>query len=675
MIQRFEPRSLSAALPPEPSVSLPLRFLHSLSQAFSSSTLYSASHPARQRAVRSAYDTLRLLQAEDDHPSFSFLGRDVIYGYDAVRELRDWDWSARLAAAGIQRIEIAGDVTRDDFEIFIEEILVRLTGGTAAVIAGATSVNGGEQVSGAPLPPPPRQLAIRFGAIGVQGAAKSSLNSELPKGNAEFTLREEASTIRYIHAEVTESGSVPMAEAEAVIRSLSVALHSDGRILIPLLRMKSFDQYTTTHSINVAVLTMALAEAMGHSPRDVRTLGVAGLLHDLGKVRVPPEILTKPGSLSPEERELLERHPGDGARLILNSDSKLTVPAAVAWEHHIMINGGGYPHRHFARECHYASTIVHVCDVFDALHTDRPYRDAWPAAKALHYIERRAGREFDPIITAAFIALMRKNERGVGIVDEQTPVGPSAEGGPPNRASSGAVVVTEAQKRASSGTPVVTQPPNRTSNGATIVKTGTPTGTPAIPRNGTPTSTTAVARSGTPSGVSVIRSPGTPTSVPTIPRTGTPSSTAAIARTGTPASAPAIPKTDTPTNTPTIPRTATPNGTSAIGTPETPTSDPAIPKAAIPIDLPTSAKVGTPTGSPTIASPVVATAAPPVAPTTAQTTPATNTTTQSPPTSAATAGTPATTLDSALNNTAASTPSDTPTGTNNPTPATPPPAA
>jgi putative nucleotidyltransferase with HDIG domain len=400
-------------------VSLPLRFLHALSQAFSASTLYAPTHPARQRSVRTAFDTLRLLQAEDDHPSFSFLGRDVIYGYDAVRELRDWDWSTRLAAAGIQRIEVAGDITREDFDSFINDIQARLTGSGGGAAAATPGQSSGTAA-------PSRQPAIRFGAIGVQGAARSGLITELPKGIAEFTLREEASTIRYIHEEVTAAGSVPMAEAEAVVRSLSVALHADGRILIPMLRMKSFDQYTTTHSINVAVLTMALAEAMGHSPRDVRTLGVSGLLHDLGKVRVPKEILTKPGSLSPEERELLERHPGDGARLILNSDSKLTVPAAVAWEHHIMINGGGYPHRHFARECHYASTLVHVCDVFDALHTDRPYRDAWPAAKALHYIERRAGREFDPIIAAAFISLMRQNERAVGVVDEQTPVGQSA---------------------------------------------------------------------------------------------------------------------------------------------------------------------------------------------------------------------------------------------------------
>ena len=390
-----------------------VQFLHSLSQALSASTLYASAHPACQRAVKASYEALRILQSQDDTPSFSFLDHDVVYGYDSLRELRDWEWALRLASIGIQRIEIVGDVRPEDFQIFIDEVHTRLATPANAAAAAAAANNG--------VPDRSQQSAIRYGAIGIQGAVRDgvtgTLIQELP-----FTLQEEAEAVRYIHAEVTERGTVPMVEAEAVIRSLSIALHADGKLLVPLLRMKAFDQYTTTHSINVALLSMALAEALGHSPRDIRTLGVAGLLHDLGKVRVPLEILTKPGSLSPEEREILERHPSDGARIILNSDSKLTLPAAVSFEHHIMINGGGYPRRHFARDCHYASTVVHVCDVYDALHTDRPYRAAWPSAKALHYIERRAEREFDQTIAGTFIALMRKNERAVFFVDEATPV-------------------------------------------------------------------------------------------------------------------------------------------------------------------------------------------------------------------------------------------------------------
>ncbi len=225
-----------------------------------------------------------------------------------------------------------------------------------------------------------------------------------------------------MHGEVGDRGTLPMIEAEMVVRSLSIALHADGRLLIPLLRLKAFDQYTTTHSINVAVLAMALAEALGHVPRDVRAIGICGLLHDLGKVRVPPQILTKPGELTEEEREILERHPAEGARIILNSDKALGLQAAVAYEHHIMLDGRGYPRRHFSRDCHYASMLVHVCDVFDALHTDRPYRPAWSSSDALAYIERRSGAEFDPSIAEAFAGLMRRNHGALGTIDGETPV-------------------------------------------------------------------------------------------------------------------------------------------------------------------------------------------------------------------------------------------------------------
>ena len=388
----------------------PIRFLHELSRALAASSLYGEQHPARRKAVQTSYDALQLLLAEDEDPSFSFLGRDVVYGYDALRELKDWEWSERFAAMGVQRIEIVGDVSQEDFTIFIEAVHARLVASTTGGSANGGASNGSAP-AGVPALATSRQMSIRFGAIGVQGAATGGGVAVPSLPDVPISLEEESEAIGYIHSQVAGEGIVPLVEAEAVVRSLSVALHTDGRLLIPLLRLKSFDQYTTTHSINVSILSMALAEALGHTPRDVRTLGVAGLLHDLGKVRVPPEILSKSGSLSPEERELLERHPTDGARIILNSDRKLTLPAAVAFEHHIMINGGGYPHRHFSRDCHHASTIVHVCDVYDALYTDRPYRAAWPSAKALHYIERRADREFDTAVATAFIALMRKNER------------------------------------------------------------------------------------------------------------------------------------------------------------------------------------------------------------------------------------------------------------------------
>ena len=203
--------------------------------------------------------------------------------------------------------------------------------------------------------------------------------------------------------QVQSNSSVPILEAEAVVRSLTLAMHGDQRMVLPLLKLKEFDQYTTTHALNVSVLSMGLAESLGCRPREIRAIGVAGLLHDIGKTRIPIEVLTKPGKLTDEERLIMNAHPVDGARLILQSEEDLDLAATVAYEHHIMLDGGGYPALHYRRECTLASRLVHVCDVYDALSTKRPYRDAWPSEKTLAYLEERAGTEFDPDLVAAFI--------------------------------------------------------------------------------------------------------------------------------------------------------------------------------------------------------------------------------------------------------------------------------
>jgi len=142
----------------------------------------------------------------------------------------------------------------------------------------------------------------------------------------------------------------------------------------------------------------------------VRTYGTAGLLHDLGKVRVPVSILQNPGKLSPEELAIMQQHPVDGARIIIESDRNLDLACAVAFEHHILIDGGGYPKRRFPRQCHRASLLVHLCDVYDALRTNRPYREGWEPERTLTYINTRLGVEFDRDAGLAFIKMMREWE-------------------------------------------------------------------------------------------------------------------------------------------------------------------------------------------------------------------------------------------------------------------------
>ena len=395
----------------------PAAFLGAFAHALAGMTLYTPGHPARERAIDDAYRELRDLQATDAQPLFTFLGDEIVYGRLPLREMKEWDWGRRLAQAGIQRLEFADAVSREEFEEFLDEVLARLT-------LSAIDTSEARQL---------RRSSIRFGAVGVRGE-EGHAAAAIPTATITYSLSEEADTLRWVQDEVKSRGVVPLTEAEAVVRSLAVAMHSGHQIVIPLLQLKEFDQYTTTHSMNVSVLAMALAESLTLPAHDIRSFGVAGLLHDIGKVKIPLEVLTKPGRFTDEERALMNQHPIEGARIILESAQALDLPAVVAYEHHIMLNGDGYPTLKFRRDCHRASKLVHVCDVYDALRTNRPYREAWPQERALAYVEGRAGTEFDPELAAAFLRMMRRWEPQVAVMTDERAAVPANGATPPREA-------------------------------------------------------------------------------------------------------------------------------------------------------------------------------------------------------------------------------------------------
>jgi len=395
-------------------VSIQADFLTAVAQAISTMTLYEDGHPARERAVDRAYEQLLLLQGEDPRPQYTFLGNEIVFQRRPLRELKSWNWGTRLSAAGVQRLEILGPVGREELDAFLDEVLLRLTKGgvDTAEIRQMKATN------------------IRYGAVGMKGesAEGRGRGEKMATATLAYTLREEADTVRWLHQELQEKKDLHLIEAEAIVRSLSVAMHGDQVFLIPLLRLKQFDQYTTTHALNVSILTMALAEFIGLGPKEVRNFGIAGLLHDLGKVKIPEEILNKPGKLTNEERLLMNSHTVEGARLILAAEEHLDLAAVVAYEHHVKLNGGGYPSFDFPRKCHQASDLVHVCDVFDALRTARPYRDAWAQERIISYIEKRSGAEFDADLAHAFVRMIGQWETRIAELSHEDDPLPLAEG-------------------------------------------------------------------------------------------------------------------------------------------------------------------------------------------------------------------------------------------------------
>ncbi|MEP7227109.1 MAG: HD domain-containing phosphohydrolase [Gemmatimonadales bacterium] len=374
----------------------PVRFLTALTQALSTLSLYGDDHPATARGVEAALERLQELQQPDPKLGFTFLSGEVVFGAEVVHELENWEWSDRMVKAGIERIEVLGPVDLDQLGRFLAHMAMRL----GMRPGSSTDI---WQMGESP---------IRYGQVTLgQGQGPSEilrLEPALPVATMTYTLGEERATMDWVHGEIQKGGKIPMVEADAVVRSLSIAMHAEQAMVLPLLQLKEFDQYTTTHSMNVSVLAMALGEYLELGRETVRALGVAGLLHDLGKTCIPREILVKPGKLTDAERVVIREHPVVGARMLLASPEPMELAAVVAYEHHVMLDGGGYPALKDARGAQYASMLVHICDVYDALRTNRPYREAWESGRVLAYIQDRSGVEFDPGIAQAFIAMIRQ---------------------------------------------------------------------------------------------------------------------------------------------------------------------------------------------------------------------------------------------------------------------------
>jgi len=180
----------------------------------------------------------------------------------------------------------------------------------------------------------------------------------------------------------------------------SVGRHPDA--LISVARLKSHDEYTYMHSVAVCALMLALARRLGLPETEVRDAGAAGLLHDLGKAAMPLEVLNKAGALSDEEFRIIKAHPQCGWEMLKPGGTAPEPVLDVALHHHEKIDGSGYPHGLAGAAISRMAKMGAVCDVYDAITSNRPYKKAWGPAESL---QRMAGWKghFDPDVFKAFV--------------------------------------------------------------------------------------------------------------------------------------------------------------------------------------------------------------------------------------------------------------------------------
>ena len=222
---------------------------------------------------------------------------------------------------------------------------------------------------------------------------------------ADGALTEEVEAALWLQHQLREGRPLAVSEARIIRDAIRDAvLRCDGGI--PQARIDDVSEFLGVHAVNVSALAMALAGYVRFDEAAVREIGLAGLLHDVGMLRLPPDLLVKPGQLTGEERRRIKEHPSLGATVIIEADAALDLAAVVAYEHHVKLDGSGYPIFRYPRAVHYVSRLIQVCDVFHALRSPRPFRKPWPVEFILSFLNERAGFEFHPALVRALTRMI-----------------------------------------------------------------------------------------------------------------------------------------------------------------------------------------------------------------------------------------------------------------------------
>jgi HD-GYP domain-containing protein (c-di-GMP phosphodiesterase class II) len=220
-------------------------------------------------------------------------------------------------------------------------------------------------------------------------------------------LLESFEAMRLLHEEVRAGRPLPVLEAVAVSHALhAVALRRRPTDGIAQLALADMTDYPEVHAINVALLSVALAQEARYPAAALQPIALAALLHDVGMVVLPADLLSKAEQLTAPERALMMKHPTLGARLIIAAGAPLDLAAVVAYEHHIRVDGTGYPPLTYPRAGHRVSRLVQVCDSFHALRSPRPFRDPWPVDVVISFLQQRAGFELDSEPVSGLVRLI-----------------------------------------------------------------------------------------------------------------------------------------------------------------------------------------------------------------------------------------------------------------------------
>jgi len=355
-----------------------------LAASIRSAQLYSSGHPIVVRAIAALTESLAVAHAATPSLAIGIVGEDLVVGDIPVPRAAEnmGELMRRLQQAGVERIVVERGVETTEITRLIQ------------VLAAADP----NQVAGL--------AALRYIRVGRLQVEK---RVDAPIGDmATFKrLYEDAVTVAERLWDTAQVEGKPDSNAgRGIVDSLAQAVAQNRTALLALTALKNYDNYTFTHMVNVSILTMGQARGLGIDGALLREFGLAALMHDIGKVKTPTDILNKPDKLDDREFEIMKRHTVEGAQILRRTPEMPTLAPIVAFEHHLRLDGSGYPERVNRGQLNLATMLCGVADVYDAMRSQRHYQPAFPTDRILAVLKRNDGTQFDQNLVRRFAQLV-----------------------------------------------------------------------------------------------------------------------------------------------------------------------------------------------------------------------------------------------------------------------------
>lgn len=272
----------------------------------------------------------------------------------------------------------------------------------------------------------------------LQMAAQSGIKPEIRVSMQEEVARarkiqeKSKAAVTLMFHEARMGNAIKVADAEPLVDEINQSVSRNPEAFLTISRLKTKDDYTYLHSVAVCALMIALAKQLGLSGLDVKDAGLAGLLHDVGKALIPDEVLNKPGKLTDEEFEVIKAHPRRGWEVLNIAEGANAVSLDVVLHHHERVDGTGYPEKISGDALTLFARMGAVCDVYDALTSNRCYKNGWEPSEALRKMAEWRNGHFDEHIFHAFVktigiypsgTLVKLKSGRLAVVIEQTEKG------------------------------------------------------------------------------------------------------------------------------------------------------------------------------------------------------------------------------------------------------------